>query len=169
MRDCVPILRREVELLRDAGVAIVQIDDPHLCLFVDARRASEATTTPTRAADFAVDMTNQVVSGIEDIKLAVHLCRRAGARARGDRPAFRGGYDPITLVSSTRLQVHHLTMEFTTPGRRRHAPSLRKLRPDLEIGSRDALAARRAKSIRSKPLSSAWKQRSNISRRSASP
>src|SRR5688500_18268048 len=35
VRDCVPILRREVELLRDQGVAIVQVDDPHLCLFVD--------------------------------------------------------------------------------------------------------------------------------------
>ena len=35
VRDCVPILRREVELLRDEGVSIVQIDDPHLCLFVD--------------------------------------------------------------------------------------------------------------------------------------
>ncbi|MCH7728242.1 MAG: hypothetical protein IH991_17455, partial [Planctomycetes bacterium] len=35
VRDCVPILRREIELLRDEGVAIVQIDDPHLCLFVD--------------------------------------------------------------------------------------------------------------------------------------
>src|SRR4051812_4290359 len=35
VRDCVPILRRELELLRDAGATIVQVDDPHLCLFVD--------------------------------------------------------------------------------------------------------------------------------------
>src|SRR5215213_4288534 len=35
VRDCVPILHREVELLRDEGVSIVQVDDPHLCLFVD--------------------------------------------------------------------------------------------------------------------------------------
>src|SRR6187397_3612605 len=35
VRDCVPILRREVELLIKAGADIIQIDDPHLCLFVD--------------------------------------------------------------------------------------------------------------------------------------
>ena len=35
VRDCVPILRREIELIRDAGADIIQIDDPHLCLFVD--------------------------------------------------------------------------------------------------------------------------------------
>ena len=35
VRDCVPILRREVELIREAGADIIQIDDPHLCLFVD--------------------------------------------------------------------------------------------------------------------------------------
>jgi 5-methyltetrahydropteroyltriglutamate--homocysteine methyltransferase len=35
VRACVPILRRELELVRDAGADIAQIDDPHLCLFVD--------------------------------------------------------------------------------------------------------------------------------------
>ena len=35
-----------------------------------------------KAADFAVDLVNQVVEGFSDLKLAVHLCRRAGARAR---------------------------------------------------------------------------------------
>ena len=30
VRACVPILRREVELLRDEGLSIIQIDDPHL-------------------------------------------------------------------------------------------------------------------------------------------
>ena len=35
VRDCVPILRKELELLRDSGASIIQIDDPHLCLFVD--------------------------------------------------------------------------------------------------------------------------------------
>ena len=67
-----------------------------------------------RAADFAVDMDNQVVDGIEGVKLAVHLCRRAGARARGEAD-HRGGYDPI-LKQLGRLKVDHITMEFTSPG-----------------------------------------------------
>ncbi|HEY3395754.1 MAG TPA: cobalamin-independent methionine synthase II family protein [Lacipirellulaceae bacterium] len=113
VRDCVPILRREVELLRDEGVSIVQVDDPHLCLFVDpdVRRQYD---DPDRAADFAVDMDNQVVEGIKGVKLAVHLCRRAGARARGEAE-HRGGYDPI-LSQLARLRVDHITMEFTSPG-----------------------------------------------------
>jgi 5-methyltetrahydropteroyltriglutamate--homocysteine methyltransferase len=113
VRDCVPILRREVELLRDEGVSIVQVDDPHLCLFVDPdvrRQYADAD----RAADFAVDMDNQIVDGIPGVKLAVHLCRRAGARARGEAE-HRGGYDPI-LQQLGRLKVNHITMEFTTPG-----------------------------------------------------
>lgn len=113
VRDCVPILRREVELLRDEGVSIVQVDDPHLCLFVDPTVRAQYDDAE-RASDFAVDMDNQVVAGIEGVKLAVHLCRRAGARARGEA-AHRGGYDPI-LKQLGRLNVGHITMEFTSPG-----------------------------------------------------
>jgi 5-methyltetrahydropteroyltriglutamate--homocysteine methyltransferase len=113
VRDCVPIIRREVGLLRDEGVSIVQVDDPHLCLFVDSHVRSQYDDAE-RASDFAVDMDNQVVEGIEGVKLAVHLCRRAGARARGEAD-HRGGYDPI-LAQLGRLKVDHITMEFTSPG-----------------------------------------------------
>jgi 5-methyltetrahydropteroyltriglutamate--homocysteine methyltransferase len=109
----VPILRKEVELLRDEGVTIVQVDDPHLCLFVDPNVRAQYDD-PERASDFAVDMDNQVVDGIAGVKLAVHLCRRAGARARGEED-HRGGYDPI-LKQLRRLKVQHVTMEFTAPG-----------------------------------------------------
>jgi 5-methyltetrahydropteroyltriglutamate--homocysteine methyltransferase len=130
VRDCVPILRREVELLRDEGVSIVQIDDPHLCLFVDPD-VRAGYDNADAAADFDVDMTNQVVDGITGVKLAVHLCRRAGARARGER-RHAGGYDPI-LKPLNRLRVQHLTMEFTTPGAGDMAV-FGQLREDFEIG-----------------------------------
>jgi 5-methyltetrahydropteroyltriglutamate--homocysteine methyltransferase len=113
VRDCVPILRREVELLRDEGVSIVQVDDPHLCLFVDPQVRRQYDDAD-RAADFAADMDNQVVDGVKGVKLAVHLCRRAGARARGEAD-HQGGYDPI-LKQLARLKVDHITMEFTSPG-----------------------------------------------------
>ncbi len=127
---CVPILRREVELLKDAGVSIVQIDDPHLCLFVDPEVRSQYDD-PDGAADFSVAMTNQVVEGIEGVRLAVHLCRRAGARVRGDH-AHEGGYGPI-LGALNRLKVHHLTMEFTAP-QAGDMSVFRELRDDFEIG-----------------------------------
>jgi 5-methyltetrahydropteroyltriglutamate--homocysteine methyltransferase len=130
VRDCVPILRRELELLRDAGATIVQIDDPHLCLFVDPQVRS-AHENPDAAADFAVDMVNALVDGFSDLKLAVHLCRRAGARARGEAQ-HQGGYDPI-IKQLNRLKVNHLTMEFTAP-QAGDLSVLKKLREDFEIG-----------------------------------
>ncbi len=130
VRDCVVILRREVELLRDEGVDVVQIDDPHLCLFVDQEVRSQYADADA-AADFAVEMTNQMVDGIEDIKLAVHLCRRAGARVRGEQH-HTGGYDPI-IDQLNKLKVHHLTMEFTAPGAG-DMSVFGQLRDDFEIG-----------------------------------
>jgi len=130
VRDCIPILRRELELLRDEGVWIVQIDDPHLCLFVDDDVRSQYDNAD-QAADFDVDMVNQLVDGIKDVKLAVHLCRRAGARVRGEAQ-HKGGYDPI-IRQLNKLKVNHLTMEFTAPGSGDMAV-FRQLREDFEIG-----------------------------------
>jgi 5-methyltetrahydropteroyltriglutamate--homocysteine methyltransferase len=130
VRACVPILRRELEFVREAGADIAQIDDPHLCLFVDPAVRSQYRD-PDAAAAFAVDMINEVVEGVIGLKLAVHLCRRAGARARGEH-THEGGYGPI-LPHLNRLKVHHLTMEFTTPQAGDMAV-FRELREDFEIG-----------------------------------
>ena len=130
VRDCVPVLRQELELIRQAGADIIQIDDPHLCLFVDPEVRRQYANADA-AADFAVDMVNAVAEGSHGVRLAVHLCRRAGARARGEAE-FQGGYDPI-IAQLNRLQVHHLTMEFTAPGAGDMAV-FRRLREDFEIG-----------------------------------
>ncbi|MSU27478.1 MAG: hypothetical protein EXS27_06135 [Pedosphaera sp.] len=130
VRACVPVLRRELELIRDAGADIAQIDDPHLCLFVDPEVRAKYSD-PDAAAAFAVDMINEVVSDVSGIKIAVHLCRRAGGRARGE-VEHGGGYGPI-IRHLNRLKVHHLTMEFTTPSAGDMAV-FKELREDLEIG-----------------------------------
>ncbi len=130
VRDCVAPLRAEIALLQDMGVEIVQIDDPHLCLFVDpdVRRSYD---DPDRAADFAADMINETVKGFDEIKFAVHLCRRAGARVRGEKH-HAGTYGPI-LAQLNKLQVQHLTMEFTAAGAD-DLESLGRLREDFELG-----------------------------------
>ncbi|HEY6170044.1 MAG TPA: cobalamin-independent methionine synthase II family protein [Verrucomicrobiae bacterium] len=130
VRACVPVLRRELELVRDAGADIAQIDDPHLCLFVD-EAVRRQYRDPDAATAFAVEMINEVVSGVKDIKIAVHLCRRAGARARGEH-SHAGGYGPIVSYLN-RLQTHHLTMEFTAPQAGDMAV-FGELRKDFEIG-----------------------------------
>jgi 5-methyltetrahydropteroyltriglutamate--homocysteine methyltransferase len=127
---CVPILRRELELVCEAGADIVQIDDPYLCLFVDPEVRARHSD-PERAARFAVEMINDLVAGIRDVTFAVHLCRRAGARARGEH-SHAGGYTPI-IAHLNQLQVHHLTMEFTAP-EAGDMTVFRDLREDFEIG-----------------------------------
>jgi len=133
VRACIPILRREVELLAEAGADIVQIDDPHLCLFVDPEvRASHAD--PDAAAGFAVDAVNELVGGLDPSKrprLCVHLCRRAGARVRGEAK-HAGGYAPI-IDAVNRLRVDEVTMEFSDEVAGDVAV-LGRLRPDLDVG-----------------------------------
>ena len=130
IQACIPILRREVKLIIEAGADIVQIDDPHLCLFVDpeVRRGYD---DPDEAADFAVETVNTVVDGIEGVTLALHLCRRAGARGRGE-DCFKGGFEPI-IDQINRLKVHHVAMEFATPDAGELAV-LARLREDMTIG-----------------------------------
>ena len=130
VRDCVAPLRSEIELIRRIGIDIIQIDDPHLCLFVDPE-VRRGYADPDRAADFAVDMINALVDGFEGVKFAVHLCRRAGARVRGEKH-HAGTYGPI-LAQLNRLNVQHLTMEFTAAGAD-DLESLGRLRGDFELG-----------------------------------
>lgn len=130
VRDCVAPLRREIALIQKIGIDVVQIDDPHLCLFVDPD-VRRGYGDPDRAADFAVDMINAVVEGFGGVKFAVHLCRRAGARVRGEKH-HAGTYGPI-LPQLNRLRVQHLTMEFTAAGAD-DLESLGRLREDFELG-----------------------------------
>ncbi len=130
VRDCIPILREEILRIRDAGADIIQVDDPHLCLFVDPQ-IRESYPDPEEAADFGVETVNALLEGVKGVKLAVHLCRRAGARARGES-SLEGGYDPI-LGQLNRLKVDHLTLEFSG-GAAGGMAVLGKLRGELEIG-----------------------------------
>ncbi|MBM3280631.1 MAG: cobalamin-independent methionine synthase II family protein [Candidatus Handelsmanbacteria bacterium] len=129
-RACVPFLRRELELLSQAGAEVVQIDDPHLCLLVDPQVRAQYPD-PEEEARFSVALINELVAGVQGVRLAVHLCRRAGARVRGEA-CHTGGYEPL-IPHLNQLDVHHLTMEFTSPGAG-EARVFAHLREDFEIG-----------------------------------
>jgi 5-methyltetrahydropteroyltriglutamate--homocysteine methyltransferase len=143
VRACVAPLRAEIALLQDLGVDIVQIDDPHLCLFVDpdVRRRYD---DPDRAADFAVEMINETVAGFAGVKFAVHLCRRAGARVRGEKH-HAGTYGPI-LPQLNRLKVQHLTMEFTAAAARSCWASPRTTTPPARSAPSCACSTRASRS-----------------------
>ena len=75
----IPILREEVLALRDAGVDVVQFDDPWLCFFVDPEHRARFDD-PDAEIERAIGDLNRVLDGIDGIKTALHVCR--GNRAR---------------------------------------------------------------------------------------
>src|SRR6516162_2170111 len=106
----VPVLRGELLAVREVGVDIIQLDEPHLCVLVDPEvRARFAD--PEAEMRRAVDWINQIVDGIDGVTLAVHLCRRNWGR-RGWGAA--GGYEAI-FHHVRRLKVDLLLLEFSIP------------------------------------------------------
>jgi 5-methyltetrahydropteroyltriglutamate--homocysteine methyltransferase len=106
----VPILREELLRLRDAGVHTVQLDDPHLCLFVDPA-VRRTFVDPDREAMHCVELINRVVAGVTGVTTAVHLCRRNKGRKGW---IGEGSYDAI-MEPLSNLHVDQLMMEFTIP------------------------------------------------------
>jgi 5-methyltetrahydropteroyltriglutamate--homocysteine methyltransferase len=106
----VPVLRQELLAVREVGVDVIQLDEPHLCVLVDPQvRAKFAD--PEAEMCRAVDWINEIVGGVAGVTLAVHLCRRNWGR-RGWGAA--GGYEAI-LAHVRRLKVDQLLMEFSIP------------------------------------------------------
>ena len=111
MAACVPILRQEIEALRDAGADTVQLDEPWLATMVDPSfREKDGVTDVQYEMDLCVDLINQTVDGIEDVKTGMHLCH-----AHFDhKHATEGPYDLI-MPALAKLRVGTISMEYATP------------------------------------------------------
>jgi 5-methyltetrahydropteroyltriglutamate--homocysteine methyltransferase len=106
----VPLLRAELLALRDIGVSVVQIDEPHLCVLVDPDiRAT--FDDPQYEMDLAAAKINEVIEGVEGIRLALHLCRRNWGRKGW---GAEGGYEPI-IETMKKIKVDQYVMEFSIP------------------------------------------------------
>jgi 5-methyltetrahydropteroyltriglutamate--homocysteine methyltransferase len=106
----VPILRAELLAVREIGVDVIQLDEPHLCVLVDPQIRAQFVD-PEAEMRRAVDWINAIVDGVDGVTLAVHLCRRNWGR-RGWGAA--GGYEAI-LNHVKRLRVQQLMLEFSIP------------------------------------------------------
>ena len=82
----VPILREELLRVRDVGVDVIQLDEPHLCVLVDPAVRAQFPD-PEAEMRRAVDWINEIVDGVSGVTLAVHLCRRNWGRRGWARPA----------------------------------------------------------------------------------
>jgi 5-methyltetrahydropteroyltriglutamate--homocysteine methyltransferase len=124
----IPALRQELLSIRDVGVDIIQLDEPHLCVLVDEKVRAQFGD-PEAEMRRAVDWINQIVDGVTGVTLAVHLCRRNWGR-RGWGAA--GGYE-VLLPHLRRLKVEQLMLEFSIPAAGDVAV-LRELPANVHIG-----------------------------------
>jgi 5-methyltetrahydropteroyltriglutamate--homocysteine methyltransferase len=106
----VPILHDELIALRDLGVTVVQIDEPHLCVLVDPEYR-DSFENPQYEMDLAAAKINEVVSGVDGLQIALHLCRRNWGRKGW---GAEGGYEPI-IETMKKIKVDQYVMEFSIP------------------------------------------------------
>jgi 5-methyltetrahydropteroyltriglutamate--homocysteine methyltransferase len=118
--DVVRLLRDELIDLRDAGCAFVQFDEPVLSEVAFAGphmthtfmcAALSEKSDPEEELNFAVDLLNQVVTGVDGIKTGLHVCRGNWSRQEG--VLLQGAYDPLIPYFS-RMQVNQLVLEYAT-------------------------------------------------------
>jgi 5-methyltetrahydropteroyltriglutamate--homocysteine methyltransferase len=111
MRDCVAVLRREIEAVRAAGASTVQLDEPWLATLVDPRfRAEEGIDDVGYEMDLCADLLNETLDGVAGLSTAVHLCHAHFARQH----KTEGPYDLI-MPALARVRVDTISLELATP------------------------------------------------------
>lgn len=110
IQDLIPILNKELLLLKDTGVNVIQIDDPHLCVLVDPKVRSKFKN-PEYEMDLAADNINSIIDGVSGVTLALHLCRRNWGRSGW---GAEGSYNPIIEVMN-KVNVNQYVLEFSIP------------------------------------------------------
>lgn len=106
----IPILRKELLLAKDAGADVIQIDDPHICLFVDPKTRAEYKN-PDDELRYACRAVHEVTQGIGGVERALHLCRRNKGR-RGW--IGEGSYDAIIPFISE-IDLDQFVLEYSIP------------------------------------------------------
>ena len=118
--EVVQILRAEIWELHQEGVDFIQLDEPVLTELVFTQgqtrtfmcAALAARKDPAKELEFAVDLINRVIEGLEDSRIGLHICR--GNWSQQEAILLKGSYHPLTPYLS-RLKVKQLVLEFATP------------------------------------------------------
>ena len=111
MADCVGILRREIEAVREAGADTVQLDEPWLATLVDPGfREEEGIRDARYEMDLCADLVNQTLDGLTGVETGLHLCHAHFDR----RHKTEGPYDLI-MPALARIRVGTISLELATP------------------------------------------------------
>jgi 5-methyltetrahydropteroyltriglutamate--homocysteine methyltransferase len=114
------VLRKEVERLRDAGVAFIQLDEPMLGDLTEAGEKPDRYRTVFHELNgqeyrgfkeelkLAVDLVNSVTTGISGVRIGVHMDRWPNK----DSPYFDQGYERF-LPELLEMRTNQLVLEYT--------------------------------------------------------
>src|SRR5499426_2163128 len=137
--DLVSILRSELAGLAAAGAEVVQFDEPVLTELVFAGKSATrtfmcaalaASASPEKELDFAVDLINRVVAGIDGPITALHVCR--GNWSQKEEVLLAGPYDAL-MPAFRRMNVRQFVLEHATD-RAGPLASLAQLPPRAQVG-----------------------------------
>lgn len=118
--DVIHVLREEALALRDAGVDFIQFDEPVLTEVVFTQGQTRtfmcaslaARKDPKEELEFAVDLINRVVQGLDGVRTGLHVCR--GNWSTKEETLLRGSYHPLAPYLE-RIDVQQLVLEYATP------------------------------------------------------
>jgi 5-methyltetrahydropteroyltriglutamate--homocysteine methyltransferase len=118
--DVVRVLHQEALALRDAGVDFIQFDEPVLTELVFATRQTRtfmcaslaARNDPAEELEFATSLLNEVVAGLDGVRVGLHICR--GNWSQNEQVLLEGSYNPLVPYLE-RINVQQFVLEFATP------------------------------------------------------
>ena len=138
-RDVVRVLREELHFLLAEGVSLVQFDEPVLSEVVFGASSQNRTfmcgalsekLEPGQELDFASSLLTEVIRGLPEERLGLHICR--GNWTKDESAALAGDYRPLLEVLRD-AKVGTLFLELCTE-RAGEAELLRDLPGDKRIG-----------------------------------
>jgi 5-methyltetrahydropteroyltriglutamate--homocysteine methyltransferase len=137
--DIVAALRAELAALIDAGVTLIQFDEPVLSEVVFSGPKSRPSFMcgalsesrgPEHELGFARDLVNAVTAGLPRERIALHMCR--GNWTPDESVALTGSYEPL-LETLKAMKVGAYLLEMCTP-RAGEMELLKALPADARIG-----------------------------------
>jgi 5-methyltetrahydropteroyltriglutamate--homocysteine methyltransferase len=138
--DITKILAHEIRMLIEAGVSMIQLDEPVLTEVAfgqsnQQKRSfmcgvlSEKMSTAEELA-FAISLINRVLDGVPKERVAMHICR--GNWTRDESAALVGDYLPLVPLFH-KVKVGTFLLEFCTP-RAGDLQILKYLPTDVRVG-----------------------------------
>jgi 5-methyltetrahydropteroyltriglutamate--homocysteine methyltransferase len=117
--DVVRILREELRELQVEGADFVQFDEPVLTELVFTQgktrtfmcAALAARKDPAEELEFAVQLLNRVVRGMDGLRIGLHVCR--GNWSKKEETLLSGSYSPLKPYFE-RMAVRQLVLEYAT-------------------------------------------------------